>query len=282
MKHILVATDFSNDAYSALFYATKLLAAKPCTFYILNVFDENTALHGKKAPLLGSKKRLPALQIQSKEKLTETFHKIIMDNENPYHRFLTISNKGILDKSVKEAIRDYNIDLVVMGSKGLTGAKEIFLGSNTIQIAQGLALCPVLAVPKQIDYKAPKEIALITDFKKGCVKEALAPLLYLATLFGSSIRVMHITEEEVLDNEQEIRKNELEECLESIDHSFHWVQNYDDKAMVITSFLEKQHIDMFVMLSHKKSFFEKLIREPVIQDVIIYSRIPFLILPAKD
>ncbi len=279
MKNILVATDFSNAAYSALFYATKLLAAKPCTFYILNVFDETTPLNGKRAALLFIKKRLPALHIQSKEKLTETFHRISMDTENTHHSFLTISKKGSLEKSVKEIIADYNVDLVVMGSKGLTGAKEIFLGSNTIQVAQGLALCPVLAVPKQIDYKSPKEIAFITDFKKGCVKETLAPLLYLAALFESNIRVMHIAEEEVLDNEQEIGRKELDACLKSIDHSFHWVQNYDDKAMVITSFLEKQHVDMFVMLSHKRSFFEKLIREPVIQDVIIYSSIPFLILP---
>ncbi len=73
MKNVLVATDFSNDAYYALFYATKLLAARPCSFYILNVFDENTPLHGKKRKMVGSKRRLKELQTESKEKLTESF-----------------------------------------------------------------------------------------------------------------------------------------------------------------------------------------------------------------
>ncbi len=42
MKNILVATDFSNNAYCVLFYAAKLLEYKKCTFYLLNTFLELT------------------------------------------------------------------------------------------------------------------------------------------------------------------------------------------------------------------------------------------------
>ena len=64
MKNILVATDFSNDAYCALFYITKLMVSRPCSFLLLNVFDELTAasltmasirvLHIKDGPNLSS------------------------------------------------------------------------------------------------------------------------------------------------------------------------------------------------------------------------------------
>lgn len=282
MKNVLVATDFSNDAYCALFYATKLLAARPCSFYILNVFDENTPLQGKKRKMVGSKRRLKELQIESKEKLTESFHKIIMDVENLKHRFQTISQKGILTKIVSKTIAEYDIDLVVMGNKGNTGAKEIFLGSNTIQVANGINRCPVLAIPKQVDYKTPKEIAFVTDLKKGCVKETIAPMIFLASLFGASIRVMHITEEEILNSKQESNRKLLELCLKVVPHTFHWIQEFTDKAKVIDTFLEKHDIDMFAMVHHKHSFFERLVREPVIKDVSIYSDIPFLILPHQD
>ena len=135
MKNVLFATDFSNDAYCALFYATKLLAERPCRFYILNVFDEYTPLHGKKTKLLSSKKRLSQIQTESEEKLTETLHKIVMDNDNPRHRFQTLSRKGILVKTINDTIDECDIDLVVMGSKGNTGAKEIFLGGNTVKVS---------------------------------------------------------------------------------------------------------------------------------------------------
>ena len=282
MKNILVTTDFSNDAYCALFYISKLMASKSCTFYILNVYDELTPLAGKKAPLFGGKKLLNQLQIESNEKLTNVFHKIILDNDNTMHSFQTLSKKGVLSKVVIKTIEENAIDLVVMGNKGNTGAKEIFMGSNTIQVANAITLCPILAVPKQIDYTTPKEIAFVTDFKKGCAKKIIEPLFFIASLSNAAIRVMHINEEEILDAEQELKRKLLDNYLKEFTHSFHWMQNFTDKAQVIDNFLEKLHIDMFAMIHHKRSFFEKLVREPVLKDVSIYADIPLLILPYQD
>lgn len=282
MKNILVCTDFSNDAYAALFYATQLLASKSCTFYILNVFDELTPLEGTKSPLLVGKELLEQLHIQSQEKLTATFHKIIMDTGNPHHEFRILSKVGDLVSIIKKSIDTYKIDMVVMGSKGNTGAKEIFLGSNTIQLANAISRCSILAVPKQIDFKTLKKIAFVTDLKKGCTKESIMPLLFLTSLTGASIQVMHINQEKILDKEQESHRKHLELCLKDVDHSFHWVQEFDDKAMIIASFLRESTIDILAMVHHKHGFLNRLVHEPVIQDVSIYADKPFLILPNQD
>lgn len=282
MTCILVPTDFSNNAYCALYYATKLLASKPCTFYILNVFDQHTPLHGKKPNLFGSKKQLKELQIESKEKLTSTLHRIVMDTENSQHRFQSLSKKGILSNIIAKTIDEKQIDLVVMGNKGLTETANIFFGSNTIKTVNQINKCPVLAIPGEMDFKEPKEIAFITDFKKGCVKDSIAPLLFLASLSKASIRVMHITEEEILNSEQESHRKLLELCLKDVDYSFHWMQAFDDKAKVIDLFLEKLKIDLYAMVNHKHNLFEKLTHEPVIKDVSMYSETPFLILPPHD
>ncbi len=282
MKNILVATDFSNDAYAALFYISKLMASKPCTFYMLNVYDQFTPLDGKKSPFLGDKELLPQIKIQAKEKLDTVIHKITLDTNNPKHSFKTILKKGIVAKIVSKSIDKNAIDLVVMGNKGNTGAKEIFMGSNTIQVAKALNLCPILAVPKQLDFKTPKEIAFVTDFKKGCSIKTVAPLLFVASLSNAAIRVMHINEVAILDAEQELKRKILEHCLKEFKHSFHWMQNFSDKAQVIDTFLEKLTIDMFAMVHHKHSFFEKLLREPVLKDVSIYADIPLFILPYQD
>lgn len=282
MKNILVATDFSHNAYCALFYAVKLLASKSCTFYILNVYDELTPLQGKKPKLFGIKKRLEQARLESKEKLTTTSHRIVMDDENPKHRFETLSKKGIPPKVISKTIDEKQIDLVVMGNKGLTEAADIFFGSTTIRTVNQINQCPVLAIPGQMDFKEPKEIAFVTDFKKGCTKNSIEPLLFLASLTKASIRVMHITEEETLNNEQESYRKLLERCLKEIDHSFHWVQAFDDKAKVIAVFLKKRNADLYAMVNHKHHLFEKLTHEPVIKDVSMYSETPFLILPFQD
>ncbi len=282
IQNILVATDFSNNAYSALFYATKLLESKKCTFYILNTYSELTPLKGELLPGFGGKKVLQQLEAESKERLAQISHKIVLDNENPQHTFETISKKGELVKVINKKLEELDIDLVVMGNKGLTDTADIFFGSNTIQTVKHITKCPVLGIPGEMGFKPPKEIAFVTDFKKGCTKETIALLLYTASLSESSVRVMHITEEDVLNKAQESQRKLLELCLKGIDHSFHWVQEFSDKAMVIDSFLKEFKIDMFAMVHQKRSFFEKLVREPVIKDISMYSDIPFLILPTHD
>lgn len=282
MKNILVATDFSNNAYCALFYVAKLLSSKACTFYILNVYNENTPLHGKKPKLFSGKKHLEQLKIESKEKLTSTLHRIVTDNENTNHQFKTLSKKGIVSKVIANIIDKKQIDFLVMGNKGLTEAADIFFGSNTIQTVKQIDKCPVLAIPGQMDFVAPKEVAFVTDFKKGCDKEVIAPLLFLASLSNASIRVMHITEEKILNNVQESHRKLLELCLKDIDHSFHWMQAFDDKAKVIDVFLKNLKVDLYAMVNHKYNLFEKLTHEPVIKDVSMYSNIPFLILPTYE
>lgn len=278
MKTILVTTDFSDDAYCALFYISKLMASRECTFYILNVYDELTPLAGLKPKLFGDKNLLKQLKIASKEKLTEVFHKIGLDNDNTKHEYITFSRKGALSKIVSKIVKENAVDLVVMGNKGITGAKEIFIGSNTFQVANKINICPLLAVPKQIDYKTPQEIAFITNFKKGCTKATIAPLLAIAAMHNAAIRVMHI-EEEILDAEQELKRKLLENYLKDFEHSFHSMQNFSNKAEVIHSFLVNLNIDMFSMVQYKHSFLEKLVREPVIKNSSSYSDIPLLILP---
>lgn len=282
MKNFLVATDFSHDAYNALFYVTQLMKLHTCTFYILNVYNETTLLDSKKGQVVPSKKIMEALKIQSNEKLTHTYHKITLDNANEHHSFKTISQKGKLVKVLENIINEKQIDLVVMGSKGETGAKEIFFGSNTVNVAKSVSECPILAIPKQMAYKNPKEISFITDFKTGCSKATIAPLVYIASLTKASIRIMHINEEEILNNEQETHRKKLDECLENIEHSFHWMQEFTEKAKVIDTFLDNLSIDVFSMVYHQRSFLERLFREPVIKDLSIYADIPFLILPERD
>ncbi|MCK0190324.1 universal stress protein [Arenibacter sp. F20364] len=282
MKNILVATDFSNNAYCALFYATKLLGSETCTFYIMNTYSELTMLPGKTLPILNIKKHLKQLELDSKEKLTHTKHKIVLDNENPLHTFKTISQKGDLVDIIIEKIEELKIHLVTMGNKGLTETADIFFGSNTIKVANHIKKCPLLAIPGQMDFHPIKEIAFVTDLKKDCDQKTIAQLLYIASLSKASIRVVHVHEQHILNTTQEANRKNLEDNLSSVGHSFQWIKNFDDKAKVIDIFLEKLKVDMFAMVHQKRNLFEKLTREPVVKDLSMYSDIPFLILPSQE
>ncbi|MEP2278620.1 universal stress protein [Maribacter sp.] len=280
IKNILVATDFSNEAYNALFYATQIFASTTCTFHIVHAFDD-IVLSAKNALFTGQKE-MEDLQNLSEENLTKTVHKIVLDTDNKIHKFNTISSKGSLTMVISQTIDSHDIELVVLGNKGKTGAKELFMGSNTIQVANTITKCPILAIPQEIAFKPIKEIAFVTDYKKGCTKSTLSSLLNIATLTDASIAVLHINEEEIMTSKQVSNQKLLDKCLQQTPHSYDEIWNYADKANVIQDFIVEREISMLAMAYHRRKFFERFLHEPVIMDLSIYATIPFLILPVLD
>tara|TARA_R110002074_G_scaffold167299_3_gene328333 strand:- start:7472 stop:8326 length:855 start_codon:yes stop_codon:yes gene_type:complete len=282
IKNILVATDFSNEAYNALFYATQIFASKKCTFHILHIYDDLTLTSSPiNALFIGEKERLK-LQTKSQENLTKTVHKIVLDTDNKLHKFNTISSIGTISKIISQTINNLQIDLILVGNKGKTGAKELFMGSNTIRIANTITQCPILAVPKEVAYQPIDEIAFVTDYKKGCTKNTLAMLLLIASITKAAIRVIHINEEGIMNPIQVSNKKLLKTSLAKTQHTFDDIWNYTDKANIIQDFLAQQDINMFAMAYHRRNFFERLLHEPVVLDLSIYATIPFLILPIQD
>jgi nucleotide-binding universal stress UspA family protein len=230
----------------------------------------------------GGKKLIIQLETESKEKLESVFYKIVLDTENPNHVFEKISQKGALVTLIEQKLEELNIDLLVMGNKGLTEAADIFFGSNTIQTISKMNTCPVLAVPGEMNFVVPNEIAFVTDFKKDCNRKSIAPLLYVASITNAAIKVIHINEKKVLTTTQESNRKLLMQCLQAVEHTFHVVHEFDDKAKVIDVVLKKLKIDMYAMVNYKHNLFKKLTHEPIIKDVSMYSNLPFLILPSRD
>ena len=56
------------------------------------------------------------------------------------------------------------MDLIVMGTKGASGLKEVLFGSNTVHVIKN-AKCPVLAVPSEFVFESPREILFPSDYE---------------------------------------------------------------------------------------------------------------------
>ncbi|WP_420601125.1 universal stress protein [Flagellimonas sp.] len=282
MKNILVPTDFSNDAYNALHYTTQLLADEECTFHILNVYDEHVTLKTSRFLREGGKVLLKLIADESKEGLTQTVHRINLDTENPKHTFRAISKKGEMLECIGLCAFDLDIDLVVMGNKGKMGVKEILMGSNTIRAIGRIKKCPILMVPKEMEFVEPKQITFVTCYKRNFSHNVLDPLLYIARMHQSSVQIMHIDEDKKLDKNQKNNKVILEKELSEIEYSTHWRPYYTEKTKVINDFVKDLGTNLLVMVNYEHNLLEKIIREPVIMEIASYLNIPFLVIPCKD
>jgi len=274
-KNILLPTDFSDNSWSAIVYALKLYAETECTFYLLN----SVATHASVMSDF-SNKLLEIMTDNAMTELKELKVQIELSDINSNHNFKIILSEQELIAAIKSSVVKNKIDLIVMGTKGATGAKELFFGSNTVKAIKKLKLCPMLIVPDEHDFVIPRQIAFPTDYKHFFSEKELRPIKDLSKLYNSKIRVLHINKEEKLDDIQEYNYTKLNAYLENYNHSFHWMPDYSSKEIEIREFIEDLEIDLLAMVNYKHSCLEKLVNEPVIKKIGFHPVIPFLVVPS--
>jgi len=277
MRHILLPTDFSDNALNAIDYALKLFKNENCTFYFLNVVEMQIP-----TTLNLTNKLLDTLNENALKKLEELRKQKMLACAISNFNFETIVSSEYLVYAIIQEVIAHNIDIVVMGTKGTTGAKEFFFGRNTNAVIKKMNLCPVLVVPEKFDFEIPTQIAFPTDFKRFYSDIELKPLKDIATLYNSDIRVVHINVEDNLSSKQENNMKALKQYLKKFEYSFHWMPNFAKKAKSINIFIEELEIDMLVMVNYKHSFIENIINEHVIQKVGFHPIVPFMIIQDLD
>ena len=282
MKNILVATDFSNNAYNALYFATQLFSDRQCNFTLLNSFTEQTKLLSQKVGSTGNFDLLDQLADESAEGLNQQSHRIRLDVENPLHHFDTVSVHDHLADAVIKTIEDQNIELLVIGNSGKTKGNRLGWGSNAQKLIKEVHSCPILVVPQELECAIPKEIAFATDYNHPYDAQLLHPLVHIAGLAEASVCIMHVNEEDRLSNVQKSNLYTLREYLGQIEHSVHWMPDFSSKTRVIKTFLEELGIDMLAMVQYEHGFIEGLIREPVIKNLCLELNIPLLLIPYRN
>ncbi len=278
MQNILVPTDFSKNAFHALNYATELLKNEECNFFLLHVFTEKKGFKNKRIKDDG-KKNSTKREEDSKVRLNRIILKIKKQKDNQKHTYQVISENNGLMQVINSLIDELSIDLIVMGIKGKKSSIPVFFESKTTKSSQTVKKCPVLTVPKNTEFSIPKEIAFITDLKKTFDAEALNPLLYMAELYGAAIRIVHIDDEEELDSFQQSNLDALLICFKTVEHSFQRIPNFISKTKIIQVFLEHTGSDILAMAYNEHGLLEKMLREPIIEKMIIKIDIPFLVIP---
>ncbi|WP_027124885.1 universal stress protein [Gelidibacter mesophilus] len=272
--HVLIPTDFSENAWSAALYAIKLYANQAATFYFSHAWTfVNTGSRTYISPSYIDK-----LKDDSKAQLTALQERAKLETINTDHEFQTLFSDELLIDSIKYAIKKHHINLVVMGTKGATGAKEFLLGSNTVSVINKIWLCPILLVPNTFEFVKPQHIAFPTDLNR-IYDEELLPILKLADLHKSKIEVLHITGKDGLSEIQETNREALKVYLEAHPHSFHFVPDKGTKEHAILNFIEQKTINIVTMVNYEHSFLEDFIKEPVIRKLGFHSIIPFLVVP---
>lgn len=280
MKRIILPTDFSENAFNAIRYAVRLFEKETCTFYLLNTFTPSAFYVGMNTINTYSALQLEEIASKNSQRGLDEVEKEIKENfSNPKHIFVKLAAFNLLASEIINLTDTYDIDLVVMGTKGATGAKEVFLGTQTMYTIKKVK-CPVIAVPSDFHYEVPKEILFATDFKFNQENKYLSLVKELACNHIARVNILNAYYGEPLSEAQEADKDFLDSYFESTAHIFHTAEGVDVIGAV-DEFQIKHKINFLVMIHNRHSFFENLLFRPVINQLVHHAQVPFLVIPSE-
>jgi hypothetical protein len=200
----------------------------------------------------------------------------ILNKAYPEVQIECISTSGLLEENIEKLTEELEIDLVVMGTTGATGLKEIFLGSNTSHAIENLD-CPVLAIPEHITFSPIKKIFYATDFQSEDI-EIIHNLCGLSKLNNAEVIVGHISTPESKGKDTELLEWFIELsgpkiCCQEIRFIIH---ENNDFFNGINEIIEKESINLLALSTAKKSFLNKLFGVNHTKTLVCHQMVPML------
>lgn len=276
MQRILFPTDFSENSWNAIMYAFAFFKEESLNFHFLHVGFQGSAdtKTGIKAHGVSVSGLIPN-SIQAR--LDDLVNEVNNVFPNHKHRIQTHVEHSFFIEGIRKTVRNLNIDLIIMGTKGASGLKGIALGSHAGAVITRVK-CTTLIIPEDTGFQMPQNIAFPTDFNIMYKQNMMKYLKDFISYHKSTIKVLRVARKEGgLDNEQIKNRDFLGDTLRDVPHSFHWIQN-PELEKGLQTFIDTMGIDLIAMVGKNLNFFQRLLFKPTIEKISYHTKIPFLVL----
>jgi nucleotide-binding universal stress UspA family protein len=276
MRKILIPTDFSKNAFNAIKYALELFKYERSEFIIMHAFADDVYEHTIKMPRTLFEVYKEKVWEQSDKKLRKLVVDILTISSNPKHKYDYKSVFGSLVDEANAIVDRENIDIVVMGTKGKSNDRDILFGSNSLQVIKYVK-CPVLAVPAKYHDVQPQNILFTTAYQLPYKRRELKLLSTIANRFVATIKVLRISKFRELSHRQQDNQD-LIKCGIQENKTEFLNQEGEDVTFIINDFIQKNNVDMLVMVNTRRSYFENVLNTSTIEKIGSQLQIPFLVL----
>lgn len=279
MKNILLPTDFSATSMNAMDYAVQLFKNEDCTFHVLNTYEPvafyTAAAYGTDATLEHDIEEI--FKKKSQDQVQKVIDTLKANYPDQKHRYKGVSSFNILSLEIEELVETFKMNAIVMGTKGASGLKEVFIGSQTMHTIKN-AKIPVVGIPQDYSYKQPKDILFTTDYKTGTDQQGLELLESICFKNISRLIFLNVYQGENL-TEQQVKNMEALDQYFKRDAHLTQIAKGMEILDAMEDFQSRHAIDLLVLVHNKRNFFENLLFKPIIQKTVHRSNVPFLILP---
>jgi len=269
-RKILIPTDFSENAQTALNFATEIGKELHYEVFLLHTYHV-PVYHAQHQPdtyaqLVHTIKensllKLKEIEVTIKEKL----------GDKKVH---LIHKEGLLVDVIKDVVVEEEIDLIMMGTKGSSSFDEYVVGSNTAAVVENTH-CPVFVIPSKAIFHPINRILFATDFQFDDIL-SIERLVPLAKAYDADLKIVHISDNPNQDEDkiewlQEIAGNRIN--YNKI--SFTNIEKNNSTLQALNQYIKDENIDLFALNSTSKNLFKRLFTGSVSREMLYHSHIPF-------
>lgn len=273
MKKILIPLDFSQHSQYALEVAAKLAKKHNASIVALHMMGLSEAVLTKDESneMFQAIYYMKLAEKRFNEFLDEDYMKGI-DVETTVQNFKHFHE-------INDVAKDFDADLIVMGSHGTSGLKEVFVGSNTEKVVRTSEI-PVLVVKSSVKDFEMNKVVIACDFNLDFV-DPFKKAIHFFQGIGATIEVLFVnTPEKFMSSQQmdETAFNFMLNCgladtdiLDKV--SFYCEYNLEHG---IYTFSDKVDADLVVIPTHGRRGLAHFFSQNIGEALVNHSDLPIM------
>lgn len=270
MKRILVPTDFSKHAEYALRVAAQIARKNNSEIFLLHMLELPT--QGSDA--LSSGADIPQIMFfkdRAINKLDELMNVDFLEG-------ITVSEIIQFEKAFEgiiEVSKKNEVDLIVMGSHGVSGFEEMFIGSNTEKVVRTSDV-PVLVIKNETGEFKADNLVFASDFSEE-IKKPFKKLVELATIFNSHLNLVMINTPNSFKSTA-IAEKIMHDFIKEFNYTNYSMHIYNDVNVEkgILNYASSVNADLIGMCTHGRTGFSHFFNGSISEDLVNHAVRPVI------
>jgi len=271
MKRILVPIDFSEQAACAVRTAANIARKSGAEVFLLHMLDlpandTDLSAHGDAS---SPAKAFYLQQIHEKIKKiieSESLEGVKVSEEVRFHKTFS----GIINYS-----KELGTDLIIMGSHGATGLREMFIGSNTEKVVRNSDI-PVLVVKSGYGDFDMNKFVFASNFKEE-VKPSFGRLLKFISKFDAELHLLFVNTIHNFETTKKTNKR-MKKFVKDFDMPKYTMTIYNDRSIEkgIINFSKEIGVDIIALNTHQRSGLSSMFNDSISQDLVNHALKPVI------
>lgn len=275
VKRILIPTDFSDTANLALQHAAlmaKILDAEITLLHVVSTFsfrvnlpevDLDEAQNAKLSGAIGAR-------------LAECAEDIKKEHGVKVNTMITY---GRIREEVVRIADEIDADIIILGTHGVSGIREFFMGSNAFRIVSE-ASCPVLSVQQSAQQVGFNHIVVPID-NSFHSREKLGIAVKMAATYDSTIHICglrsHDHDDEEINAKFRMKMKQVEDFLKERDVKYTANTVFcSNIARATMDYGMEKNADLIIIMNEQEINTTGFFMGPYAQQIVNHSTIPVL------